>query len=93
MPDHMELMMKGALGGIRNIKHDYIVADRPADIGSPRGGAGAEGQKAEAGGYLWRKLGMLGLVTGAHTFQPKQFMHTVRSRRIKKFRFPNFDVS
>ena len=34
--------------------------------------------KAEAGGYLWRKLGMLGLVTGAHTFVPKQFMHLVR---------------
>ena len=33
--------------------------------------------KAEAGGYLWRKLGMLGLVTGAHTFVPKQFMHLV----------------
>ena len=38
--------------------------------------------KAEAGGYLWRKLGMLGLVTGAHTFVPKQFMHMVSKSSV-----------
>ena len=73
----MSLMLSGALGGIRNIRHDYNAAGN-----SGKQSVGATGLKAEAGGYLWRKLGMLGLVTGAHTFAPKQFMHLVRVRRI-----------
>ena len=122
MPGHMSLMLSGALGGIRNIRHDYNLANGNGAAGN----AGLKERledlqtkselkmshkelnfvvqlihayysvvqktflqslafksspnavtKAEAGGYLWRKLGMLGLVTGAHTFVPKQFMHMV----------------
>lgn len=35
--------------------------------------------KAEAGSYLFRKLGMFGFVTGLQTFMPKNFKEVVSS--------------
>ena len=63
VPEHLNLMLNGALNKPRNLKYDYI--------------KGTE-LKARAGAYIWRKMGMLGYVTGVHSFKPKQFLYTVR---------------